>query len=89
MKILHMIDSIMRRLGKRIQAIREWLLLREYGILVGHQQPPSWRVREGLPAHNQWPKTENGVPTLIVGAVKGLRSDSFPEIKGIGSEDEQ
>jgi hypothetical protein len=89
MRILSTIDKAMRRLSKCVQAIQEWLLLREYGILAGHRQPPSWRVREGISSHNQWPKRKDGSSVLIVGAVKGLQSESFPEIKGTGSDDEQ
>jgi len=89
MKILWVIDSIARWFGKRVKDIREWVLIRECSVLVGRRPSLGWRKREGLPSHNNWPKNKKGGAALLVGAVKGLRSESFPEIRGSGENDEQ
>jgi hypothetical protein len=79
-------DWVYRRLFDVAGKVQQWALVRHYGINA--PAPPDWRVREGLPLHDRWPKHSDGLTSaLVVGAqkvgrVKPVRAETFPAVGG-------
>jgi len=66
------IESVLDWMAGKIAFLRQATCLRDYAKHV-HKGPipVDWRIREGVPAHDRWPRDKNGsMCNLVVGAVK-------------------
>ena len=79
------IESVLDWLVSKITSIKQRSYLREYAERV-HQGPipVNWRIREGIPPHEQWPRDNGSLTGNIVvgkvkfGPVKPVRAPAFP-----------
>ena len=70
MNLIVRLYAMLTAVSSWVESMRVALLVRVYGISNDIKSPVPWRVREGLPDHNEWPMAKEGGAILLVGAAK-------------------
>ena len=75
MDVIVRLYTALTTISRWIEDLRIACLVRVYGIDKNEKPPIPWRVREGLPRHDQWPEVNgrNGWPghlMWVTGKVK-------------------